>query len=417
MKRVLLVILLLGLSLPVYAATVDLSPNGSGSFATFSPSTDTVDFGTIEGWLVLIDEVGITEAPELIDGGDFINLNNFAQNNWTQDDIAALEDYFLSLGFTQEEMELLTDPFFHDPATIGPGYPNAIDAFEAAFIEVFKRYLTVTLSNIVMDQIVTNVSTTSPTSPKVRMSRTAVLGSALSFVTPGTVSTNTAGVVFFYEEGDIGDLDTKSYGGTPVFSFSGGKADITVGLPIQKQEYKIAGFKADIDSIGLDLSARYNFESFRVGFHGNYTEYDYDDDFNSDNFSSHTVGAFAGSSLSITDSVDWGLGAILDYTKFNGINSDLDADDEGVLGGLATNVGISLSESFVCNPFAIYWKEFDAENDLDDDFYDLGLDFGIALSSNWMINVGAKTTLGYENESTGDDYDNYETFLGATFGF
>lgn len=120
---------------------------------------------------------------------------------------------------------------------------------------------------------------------------------------------------------------------------------------------------------------------------------------------------------------NWALGPYLSYVKGLTTNLTLSAgiladrispqhSQTAWVGGFGVNLGIALGDKFAINPFYVYYNNFDAASSVNKDWHDLGVEFAAAVTKNWNLNVGAKTSLGFD----AFDYS-IQVYLGSSWKF
>lgn len=205
-----------------------------------------------------------------------------------------------------------------------------------------------------------------------------------------------------YENGYEG----TTYGLNPAFTF-GEKTQFTVTVPIYMEDPDNSD---ENYTLGLDGRVKhYITQNFAVGGHINYLNQHTDGwlDFEQD-FETITGGPFASYNMPLSERINLSFGGLIDYTERLEDNSD---DDGTWLGAAGANLGLSLTDNLALNPFAIYYLDLDAEDNVDDDFVDLGLEVATNLSETWSLSGGFKTV------TSAEDYDSYEIYLGSVWQF
>ncbi len=205
----------------------------------------------------------------------------------------------------------------------------------------------------------------------------------------------------FYGFGSVkgSNVDFDSYGMNLSASLETEKLEVMATLPI----YRTSVGPLDFTTFGIDVGGQYNvFDKLNVGAHVNYLAYDSDVVTLE---SSWTAGPFVSYAIDFNERFSLSFGALFDRL----------AQESGPatwVAALAMNFGIKVTDAVAVNPFYVYYRDLDAVQFVDADWHDLGIDVSASINDKWSVNMGVKTSLGY------DLFDHLtQVHLGTKFSF
>ena len=202
----------------------------------------------------------------------------------------------------------------------------------------------------------------------------------------------------FYSRHEFdGGAVVKGYG-TNLSLTSGDRFQFRGTLPIYRTEF--GGSRAT--TYGFDANGKYRVsQNFAVGAHANYLK----NDGNAGDSKSWTAGVYAAAAARASETSVVSFGLLLDRQK-------PESADETWLGAAGLNWGIALGQATALNPYAVYYRTFDAPRGSDRDWYDLGVELQFNLSETWAFKAGMKTTLGQRGLDR-----SYQVYLGSGWKF
>ena len=213
------------------------------------------------------------------------------------------------------------------------------------------------------------------------------------------VGTDVSTTLWKYDTGSKG----KTFGVTPTFAV-GETSQFSLSLPL----YQMDVWRQDKEILTYGLDGRFKQKvtaNLSLGGHANYLQTYYGTGSADKREASATAGPFVSYNVPLTERLNLSFGGMVDYT-----NPEWSRDFW--TGALGANLGVKLLDNLVLNPYVIYFRTLDrAKDDVDNDFWDAGVELKALLGDSWTVAVGTRTTLGYVN------YKSYGVYLGTTWQF
>jgi hypothetical protein len=206
----------------------------------------------------------------------------------------------------------------------------------------------------------------------------------------------------FYSMASTGggpNTDLETIGVNLSAAFSNEKLELRATVPIYHSRFGTLDFQ----TYGLDLAGKYQLaKGLNVGAHGSFLAFAGDDRLQDNTW---IGGPFVSYAYAINDRVTVSAGALFDYVA-------PDIGQETWIAALAANVGITITDNIVANPYYVYYRDLDSIPGLDEDWHDLGLEFALSINKTWSLTAGGKTTVGYDLF----DYA-FQVYLGTALRF
>ena len=159
----------------------------------------------------------------------------------------------------------------------------------------------------------------------------------------------------------------------------------------------------EILTYGLDGKFKQKInDNMALGMHANFLQDYYGTSSTDKREGSFSLGPFTSFTVPMGERVNLSFGGMLDYT-------DPEWSQEVWTGSLGANLGIKILDNLVTNPYFVYSRDLSrAQDGVDNDSWDVGIELKALLGETWSFTVGTKSTMGYVG------YKSYEYYIGTT---